>query len=206
MARPKKVVTIDEVIQDAPNMDDLYEVDPEQFLAAAVHGDAIDPELATLLDDEPEVEEPVVEEEVMKPIKAKRVKNYINNADLLVQLAISNANGEMSKELVKMFQTLCDRYGAKANFGGYSYIDDMKAYAMYMLVRTWKAFKCEKSQNPFAFFTQCIKHSFIQCLNKERNERDIRDQLLIDAGLNPSYSFGGGDSDSSGGGGEDSYD
>jgi hypothetical protein len=188
--------------EDAPSLDDLYDTDPDQFLAAAVTAEE-DPELADLMN-EPEVEEPAVEEEVFKPIKAKRVKNYINNADLLIQLAISNEKGQMTNELVKMFQTLCDRYGAKGNFGGYSYLDDMKAYAMYMLVRTWRAFKCEKSQNPFAFFTQCVKHSFIQCLNKERNERDIRDQLLVDAGLNPSYSFGGGESD--GGGDSDSYD
>lgn len=197
MARTTKSV---EVMEDSPTLDDLYETDPEKFLAAATATDVED-DIGELMD-EPAVEEAQAEEEVVKPIKAKRTKNYINNADLLIQLALSNEQGQMTNELVKMFQTLCDRYGAKANFGGYSYIEDMKAYAMYMLVRTWRAFKAEKSQNPFAFFTQCIKHSFIQCLNKERNERDIRDQLLIDAGLNPSYSFG----DSDGGGGEDSYD
>lgn len=186
------------------SIDDLYETDPEQFIKA-VEADSEVEDLTDLLMDESADEETVPEVvEEQKPMKAKRVKNYINNADLLVQLALSREKDQMTNELVKMFQTLCDRYGSKGNFRDYSYLQDMKAYAMYMLVRTWRAFKPEKSQNPFAFFTQCIKHSFIQCLNKERNERDIRDQLLVDAGLNPSYSFG--DSDSVGGGGEDSYD
>lgn len=181
-------------------IDDLYETDPDQFIKDAEASETED--LSDLMGDpEPEEAVPEVVEE-FKPIKTKRVKNYINNADLLVQLAISREQDQMTNELVKMLRMLCDRYGAKGNFRDYSFNEDMKAYAMYMLVRTWRAFKPEKSQNPFAFFTQCIKHSFIQCLNKERNERDIRDQLLVDAGLNPSYSFGDGDGSS----GEDSYD
>ena len=43
--------------------------------------------------------------------------------------------------------------------------------------------------NPFAFFTQCIKHSFIQYLNQEKRQRNIRDLILVDQGLNPSFSF-----------------
>lgn len=72
---------------------------------------------------------------------------------------------------------------------GNSYNEDMQAYAMMMLVRTWNSFNPEKSNNPFAFFTQCIKHSFIQYLNQEKRQRDVRDLLLIDSGLNPSYGY-----------------
>lgn len=199
MTRKNKV---EEVMEESVDLSDLYATDPDQFLQEAATEDT-DPELLEELAGEPEVEEPETEE-VVKPIKTKRVKNYINNADLLVQLELSRQQDQMTNELVKMFQTLCDRYGAKYNWANYSFLEDMKAYAIYMLVRTWRAFKPEKSQNPFAFFTQCIKHSFIQCLNKEKNERDIRDQLLIEAGLNPSYSYGDGDGDSDGG--SDSYD
>lgn len=170
----------------------IYDTDPDVFLATIPEDD---PELATLvkeLEDEPIVETEEVET-VQPTIKPKRVKNYINNADMLVQLELSIAQDQMTDELVRMLQTLCTRYGSRINFGGYSYIEDMKAYAIYMLVRTWRAFNPQKGKNPFAFFTQCIKHSFIQFLNKEQNERDIRDQMLVDAGFNPSYSFGDGD-------------
>ena len=60
---------------------------------------------------------------------------------------------------------------------------------MMMLVRTWKSFNPEKSSNPFAFFTQCIKNSFIQYLKAERRQRDVRDLLLVDQGLDASYTY-----------------
>lgn len=72
---------------------------------------------------------------------------------------------------------------------GNSYNEDMQAYAMLMLVRTWDSFDPNKSNNPFAFYTQCIKNSFVQYLNQEKRQRNIRDLLLVDQGMNPSYGF-----------------
>jgi len=121
--------------------------------------------------------------------KTPKKKNYLNNKDLLAEVVLSKANGKMSDKLAHMLTVLCARYGRKGNFSGYTYNDDMQAYAMMMLVRTWNSFKPEKSNNPFAFFTQCIKNSFIQFLNQERRQRDIRDVMLVDKGLTPSYTF-----------------
>ena len=95
----------------------------------------------------------------------------------------------MTDRLAHMLQTLAARYGRRGNFANYTYNDDMQAYAMMMLVRTWNRFDPAKSNNPFAFFTQCIKNSFIQFLNQERRQRDIRDSMLVDNGLDPSYTF-----------------
>ena len=72
---------------------------------------------------------------------------------------------------------------------GNSYVEDMQAYAMMSLVKTWKSFDPKKSQNPFAFFTQCVKNSFIQYLNAEKKQRNIRDELMVDQGLTPSYTY-----------------
>jgi DNA-directed RNA polymerase specialized sigma24 family protein len=57
------------------------------------------------------------------------------------------------------------------------------------LVKTWDNFNPERSSNPFAFFTQCIKNSFIQYLKLEKRQRVIRDELLVDSGLTPSYNY-----------------
>ena len=82
----------------------------------------------------------------------------------------------MSNDLAKMLQLLTSRYAKKGNFANYTYNDDMQSYAMLMLVKTWNSFDPAKSSNPFAFFTQCIKNSFIQYLNYEKRQRDIRDR------------------------------
>lgn len=116
-------------------------------------------------------------------------KQYLSNKVLLEEVKKCKKKGEMSNTLAKMLQTLCDNYGRKGNFVNYSYNEDMRSYAMMSLVKTWKAFKPEKSNNPFAFFTQCIKHSFIQYLNQEKRQRNIRDHMLVNQGLNPSFSF-----------------
>lgn len=88
--------------------------------------------------------------------------------------------------------TFVARRGKYIYVTGNSYNEDMQAYAMMMLVRTWNAFNPEKSNNPFAFFTQCIKHSFIQYLNQEKRQRNIRDLLLVDQGMSPSFGFDDG--------------
>lgn len=72
---------------------------------------------------------------------------------------------------------------------GNSYNEDMQAYALLMLCKTWASFDENKSNNPFAFFTQCIKNSFIQYLNQERRVRDIKNKSLIEHGFNPSFSY-----------------
>ena len=114
---------------------------------------------------------------------------YLSNKELLQAVIDSKAVGKMSNTLARMLQLLCSKYAKKGNFVNYSYNEDMQGYAMMMLVRTWASFDPNKSNNPFAFFTQCIKHSFIQYLNQEKRQRDVRDVLLIDQGLNPSYGF-----------------
>lgn len=121
--------------------------------------------------------------------KPPRKVKYLNNKDLLAEVVKSKQQGKMTNELAKMLMLLTARYGKKGNFSGYTYNEDMQAYAMMMLVRTWNSFNPEKSSNPFAFFTQCIKHSFIQYLNQEKRQRTIRDELLVDNGLSPSYNY-----------------
>jgi hypothetical protein len=114
---------------------------------------------------------------------------YLKKKDLLSALAESREAGQMNDRLAKMFQMLVSKYSTKGCFVNYSYIDDMRSYALLMLVRTWKSFDPEKSNNPFAFFTQCVKNSFIQYLNQEKKQRVVRDLLLVDRGLTPSYGF-----------------
>lgn len=114
---------------------------------------------------------------------------YMSNKELLAAVVEAKSKGLMTDKLARMLQLLCSKYAKKGSFVNYSYNDDMQSYAMMMLVRTWNSFNPEKSNNPFAFFTQCIKNSFIQYLNQERRQRNIRDELLIDQGMNPSANY-----------------
>jgi len=83
---------------------------------------------------------------------------------------------------------ICKRNGS-IYVTGNTYNEDMQAYAMMMLVKSWYKFNKEKSSNPFAFFTQCVKNFFRQYLNQEKKHRDIRDACMVDVGLTPSYTY-----------------
>ena len=124
-----------------------------------------------------------------KKVTRRRTTNYLNNRDMLAEVVESKRIDEPTPKLANMFMLLVARYGKKYNYANYTYNDDMQAYALMMLVKTWRAFKPERSQNPFAFFTQCIKNSFNQFLNLEKKQRNIRDELLVDKGLTPSYTY-----------------
>lgn len=126
--------------------------------------------------------------DVTPPVR-KRKLNYLNNRDILYQVALSKKQGKMTDTLALMLQTLCARYARRGNFVNYTYNDDMQSYAMVMLVKTWHSFNPEKSNNPFAFFTQCIKHSFIQYLNQEKRQRDVRDSIMVRNGMTPSFAY-----------------
>jgi hypothetical protein len=123
------------------------------------------------------------------PTPSKRPVKYLNNRDLLAQVLLSKGQGKMTNELAKMLQLLTSRYAKKGNFANYTYNDDMQSYAMLMIVKTWNGFDPAKSSNPFAWFTQCIKNSFIQYLNYEKRQRDVRDEILVDKGMAPSFGF-----------------
>jgi len=126
----------------------------------------------------------------IKTIEVEKKKpNYLNKRDMLKELNKSRENKKMTNELAKMLMLLCERYSKKSSFANYTYIDDMKGYAIMMLVKTWPCFNEEKSDNPFAFFTQCIHNSFVQFLNQEKKQRNIRDLLLVSEGMAPSHTF-----------------
>ena len=119
----------------------------------------------------------------------KKKKNYLNNADMLVELKKSHENGRLTEEMGLMFMMLVKRYASIPRFSGYSYNDEMQSFALLTLVKVWKGFDGTRFFNPFAYFTQIVHHAYHQLDNQERKQRDIRDALLVDQGKNPSYNY-----------------
>ena len=116
-------------------------------------------------------------------------KQYVKNKDLLEEVIACRKVGKMSDRLAKMLMLICERYARKGIFVSYTYNEDMQMFAMMNLVRSWASFNPEKSDNPFAYYTSCIKNSFRQYLNHEKSHRKIRDALLMENGMDPSHTF-----------------
>ena len=96
-------------------------------------------------------------------------------------------NGTITPKLAKMFMMLCQRYSMRSNWRGYTYVDEMRSQALLQLSQIGLQFDESKSQNPFAYYTAAITNSFTRVLNLEKRNQNIRDDLLIEAGQNPSW-------------------
>lgn len=116
--------------------------------------------------------------------------HYVTNAQLLEAIAEDKKNGgKLSPKLAKYLFMIAERYSFSSSFGGYSFREDMVSFAVVNLCANWHKFDPAKSDNPFAFYTTAAFRSFLQYLADEKKQRDIRDQMLVDAGANPSFSF-----------------
>jgi hypothetical protein len=95
--------------------------------------------------------------------------------------------GQITNTLARMYLKLCEKYGTKWNWRGYSYNDEMKGSAVLQLTYVGLRFNEAKSNNPFAYFTAVLNNSFCRVLNSEKRTQSIRDDLMEVSGLAPSY-------------------
>ena len=96
-------------------------------------------------------------------------------------------HGKMTNQLALMYMKLCERYGTRANWRGYTYNDEMQSQALMQLSQIGLQFDESKSDNPFAYYTAAITNSFTRILNIEKKNQSIRDDLLEYNGMMPSF-------------------
>jgi len=103
-------------------------------------------------------------------------------------------NGHFSKDharatdkLAMMWMKLCDRYATRGNVRGYTYNDEMRGQAILQLAQIGLQFDESKSNNPFAYYTAAVTNSFVRVINIEKRNQNIRDDILEQNGLSPSY-------------------
>lgn len=99
----------------------------------------------------------------------------------------STTHGNTTRMLAKMYIKLCERYSMRSNWRGYTYVDEMRGQALLQLTQIGLQFNEAKSQNPFAYYTAAINNSFTRVLNLEKRSQNIRDDLLEEEGLDPSW-------------------
>lgn len=101
--------------------------------------------------------------------------------------SFNKTHGNVTDKLAKMYMKLCERYGTRSNWRGYTYNDEMRSQALLQLCQIGLQFNEAKSANPFAYYTAAITNSFTRVLNIEKKMQSIRDDILEANGLNPSW-------------------
>ena len=96
-------------------------------------------------------------------------------------------HGKATNKLAMMWMKLCDRYATRGNVRGYTYNDEMRGQAILQLAQIGLQFDESKSNNPFAYYTAAVTNSFVRVINIEKRNQNIRDDILEQNGMNPSF-------------------
>ena len=117
---------------------------------------------------------------------AKRTtRNYVNNKDLLEALIKYKEECREAEDagdplprvpdyIGKCIYQIATRLATKPNFSGYSYKEDMISDGIENCLLYIGNFNPEKSQNPFAYFTQIIWYAFLRRIQKEKKQMYIK--------------------------------
>lgn len=125
-------------------------------------------------------------------------KNYVNNPDFcaaLVEYQIvlkkhvdERRNSEPPRVppyIGECVYQIARRLSTKPQFSGYSFKEDMIMDGVENCLRYMHNFDAEKTQNPFAYFTQIIWNAFLRRIAKEKKQLYIvykNSQELIHSG------------------------
>lgn len=115
----------------------------------------------------------------------KTKTNYINNPDFLkamidykAKVAQATSDGKPKPQVPpyigECFMKIATRLSHKPNFINYTYRDEMICDGIENCMQYIDNFNPEKSNNPFAYFTQIIYFAFLRRIDKEKKQLYIK--------------------------------
>ena len=115
-------------------------------------------------------------------------KNYINNSEFLEALVkykkmcqeAENSGDDpprIPKYIGECIYQIANRLATKPNFSGYTYKEEMVSDGLENAIQALRNFDPEKSNNPFAYFTQIIWYAFLRRIEKEKKQLYIRHKV-----------------------------
>jgi DNA-directed RNA polymerase specialized sigma subunit len=93
--------------------------------------------------------------------KKKKPSNYfVDPAELKEELRKSKEQDQLTHRAVAILSLMANEASKKLKYRDEEDRKDCIAFAMMDVVRYWRSYNPEKSNNPFAYFTQMIKNGF----------------------------------------------
>lgn len=116
---------------------------------------------------------------------AKRAINYINNKTLYLAMIQHKSSAEEAKNEEKQkpkvseyigqsILLICNNLAKKPNFSGYTYKQDMISDGIIDCIAAVDNFNPDKTNNPFAYFTQIAWNAFLRRIQKEKKQTYIK--------------------------------
>ena len=123
-----------------------------------------------------------------KTKKAKGV-HYVDNKEFLkamiefkekCKVAIENEKEQpsVSNYIGECFLKIATHLSYRPNFINYTYRDDMISDGIENCLQYVANFNPEKSNNPFAYFTQIIYYAFLRRIAKEKKQTHVKNKMI----------------------------
>ena len=115
--------------------------------------------------------------------------HYVNNKDFLQAMIewrerVDDAENSgktpppVTNYIGECFLKIANHLSYKPNFINYTYREEMICDGIENCLQYIKNFNPEKSQNPFAYFTQIIYYAFLRRINKEKKQSHVKNKML----------------------------
>jgi hypothetical protein len=131
--------------------------------------------------------------------KRKRSEHYVNNKEFLAALIKYREDKEIAeiqgkpkppipRYIGECFLKIANHLSFKPNFVNYMFKEDMISDGIENCVQYIHNFNPEKSQNPFAYFTQIIHYAFLRRIQREKRQLEIKNKILEKSGYSEVFS------------------
>ena len=125
--------------------------------------------------------------------RRKRSEHYVNNKEFLAALIKYREDKEIAllqdkpkpvipRYIGECFLKIANHLSFKPNFVNYMFKEDMISDGIENCVQYIHNFNPEKSQNPFAYFTQIIHYAFLRRIQREKRQLEIKNKILEKSG------------------------
>ena len=119
----------------------------------------------------------------------KKKNNYVNNAKFFEEICKYKEKRDLAEKegreipipsdyIGVCVMEIANRLSTKINFSGYTYRDEMIEDGIENAFMALGNFDPEKSNNPFAYFTQIIYYAFLRRISKEHKQSYIKRKAL----------------------------
>ncbi len=116
-------------------------------------------------------------------------EHYVNNKEFLQAMIEWRASVEdaensgktpppVTNYIGECFLKIATHLSYKPNFINYTYREEMICDGIENCLQYIKNFNPEKSNNPFAYFTQIIYYAFLRRINKEKKQSHVKNKML----------------------------
>ena len=124
----------------------------------------------------------------------KKGAHYVDNKLFLSAMIewkdkckIAESNGEITPPVTnyigECFYKIANHLSFRPNFINYTYRDEMISDGIENCLQYVKNFNPDKSNNPFAYFTQIIYYAFLRRIAKEKKQSHVKNKIIEKANV-----------------------